>query len=590
MNETNITSINGKTFLGLGILILLIGGHLLPYTTGYRVPTWDLYKVMHVINYLQYPGLFGGSRVSRLLADIHTSTAPLYYYGIAHPLSYLLPGKWVTLTIGFAITLSCGLFAGRTWKKPWDIARAGLVVFVLIHLFLSPLEGLQRSFTPFFLLGVLWTESSPGYLKRLFLVALAAGIYPPAALLCLTYYGLNEVTRWYQGTTSLFGGGLKLAGFTSVFLLVLTPFWTDLLLEGPDSGVTDFVYPLEYNLSSLRSLLETFLVGGREALFRDSIHFDMFLALSLLLGLQALILGKRSIFRRRHGLLMVASLILWVTAHLAHPLIYQPFKYTRMGLLLGLLLPVVDNLPRATDRLVKKFSSSSIVRWLGHTSAFGCLGVWMAFVSSPRAFKVLTDLPVVGPTFWKFLLTVPVLFSLSVSWPQRLSNSYRSLLTGLVLFLLILLPHSPEDDLNRLSGLFQVLEKSKPASVVAGPPGKPLNKILDTIPAFARRPVYLSHSLGDMPIACERAERMLGVYYETSSEPVLEFLRDTGIDYLLIDRNLFRMAAFTGPPAECFRTAQPTRRAFLNQHFPNAVWSYRRRLYLLTPETLESHS
>lgn len=79
-----------STQLMWGIMILLILGHPSPYLTGYRVPNWDLFKVMHVIKYLQFPDYFAGDKLTAYVTRSQIITAPIYYYGLAYPLSFFL--------------------------------------------------------------------------------------------------------------------------------------------------------------------------------------------------------------------------------------------------------------------------------------------------------------------------------------------------------------------------------------------------------------------------------------------------------------------------------------------------------------------
>jgi hypothetical protein len=539
---------------------------------------------MHVINYLQFPDVFGSDRLSRALVSLSTDTAPIYFFGIAYPLSFIVPSKWILLIIGTTITGLSGYFAGRSWSD-WNELLAGIsTVFLILHVNISPLEGNRRSFTALFLTALVWLdEQNHNYLLKLFIVALASGIYPPMALIILAYFGLKALRTVFQKNKYPMKKILQLAGLLLVVILVLIPYWSNIIGDGW-SFSTDLASRLQYKLASLQGMIETFLIGERGALFRDQLHFDLFVIFGILCLFQVWILEEEFSYRKSYCYLFLASLICWFMAHLVHPLIYHPFKYTRLSVLFVLVWPFADNLLATVKVLKDQVKNAKKTHYIFYFTALVASILWLLFAMTSNPLGLTGTIPYVGSAWWKFVFGFPIFVALAVvKYPISTHDFSQALFALIILFCLIVLPHNFPDatwngiNLARFKKMYSYLRQTPAGTTVAGPPAH----FMDPIPAFAFRGIYASTNKTPIRFVCNRIKKFWKVYFQGESKPIVQFMVRNDIDYLLVDRKMLRTKRALGN-LECMEQFNVDTKPFLNQRFNDVAWYGGKRFYLVS--------
>lgn len=568
----------------LGLLILI---HTLPYVPEYRVPNYDLFNVYHVVNYLNTPDLYSGGTLARTLTEAFTSTAPVYFYGLVYPLSQFFSPKLSVLFVGFTITVISVYFSGGRWADWHNYLTAFVVIMILLHCTVNPLEGNRRSFTAFFILGALWSDRHAGFWGKLFLLALAAGIYPPVALLTLTYFGFRLLQGYRHGAVTIDKALGRLSGYVLVFLAVLSPFWFKIVSTTHTySFVSESV---GYDLTSLAGILKTFLLGHQEfkgALFRDTVQLDLFVIFLFMAGLQS-VLNKRGFdISNRHRVMFFASLILWGCAHLLHPLIYHPFKYTRLSLLLCVAIPVSQNLPDTVRLLRSRFSRDTGLTFLLVIAGVWSLGIWMLYAIYPEPFGFLTISGFLGSHWWRFIFALPVFLTVILTLPHaRLTPAVHTIIATAVLLALVFLPHDFDRvqwqgmKLKNFDDMYSYLRKTPESTLVAGP------YFTDPIAVYGKRSIFKSMNTSNFEFVCRRSQRFWNAYFAHSPETILSFMNSRGITHLLVDRHLLKNRTILRNP-DCPGEISPSGTTFLNRHFKHARWSFKKRFYLLDVKSI----
>lgn len=570
--------------------------HILPYVPKYTVPHADLLNVLAMINYIYSPDLFQGDYLTQAITYYNVMTAPIYFYGIIYPLNFLFSSRWVLFIIGIVITLGSTYFAGERWKTWMDLLIASTILIILLHVYLNPLEGQRRSFTSFFLLSLFWMEPKSNYLWELFFVALSAGVYPPVTLIMVLYLCIGKFHKVLLGEKNWRTPLLESLGFGIVMIAVLSPYLLNILFAETETLFSTLL--LDENYYTETSFFNVFLFGTRTALFKNTSHFDIFFILSFIFVIESLLLRQKISFHLRYMKLLISGLTLWVLAHLLHPVIYHPFKYTRLTLVLGLAFPVIKNLPAFTQTLHSKTLGKISLKFSSMIVSTGILGILAALISQNK-ISILEKLPVWGIDGWKFLLALPIFLTVLVMLMDFLNSVEIVCLISIVLLLfLIYIPHdfyyedAPIFSLRGLTfqdfdPLYNFLLQTPPRTMVAGPP----LFYMDPIPAFAKRPVFISYHGAIFSETCERIDQFWKAYFSDTLSSVSTFMKKNDIDYILLDREVFRgdkryIPGFSpkkceSPNREEIREILGTRNPALDRHFPDADWSKNRRLYLL---------
>jgi hypothetical protein len=369
------------------------------------------------------------------------------------------------------------------------------------------------------------------------------------------------------------------------------PYWTDLLFGRTFSVTSQWTGSVTYQWDSLYGFLTTFLSGHKLALFRDVIDFNIFLMLVVFLSIEWLVLGKRLAFDRRYGFLLVTACLLWGLAHLLLPLIYWPFKYTRVTLILSLALPVARNLPATMGGIRVIFFESSLSRLFVYFLTIPALVFLGLFVLFPSQLSGVMVPGLLSDVWWRFVFVLPLIFPAALVWPERMVTATTA---GCVMIIIMLIfgVFLPADTVNHwqwrgvsleeFDGMYRFLRNTPPGTLVAGP----LDYMIP-IPAFSSRPVFVSSTSLIANFACERSKDLMSVYFQDSMLPIETFMRRNKINYLLVDRQFFREKIFI-TIARCTSSGIDIEDPALDRVFPEANWRYGRRLFLVSYETIRS--
>lgn len=556
------------------------------FQMSHSVPDHDYFSVMHVINNLRTPGLFGDSRLTGDLTTYHVTTAPVYYYGLALPLSFLLETKWVLFLIGIVFTLFSYYFAGANGNSYADILTSLLVLIFLLQHHVTPLEGNRRSFISVCLLGILWLDEDPSFLSSVFLVAVASGIYPPVALLVLGYLTLLKLKQVFQvnrpGKDLLY-----LIGYYSTFLLVLSPYLLNQFISSSSRKISGWVAPIGYNFASVHEFLSNLMVGHRYSLFRYQPFYDFLVVFTVLVLLEYLILENSPRIRQKYALMFFAALLAWGLANVFHPYLYQPFKYTRVTLpLIGLLI-FADNLPLAVETLFQADSPGDSAKACVFGLGIMSFGIWLGNTSGYVSFDFLHEGIRASNVVWKFMLGIVFSFAILLVLKQlSFESRSASFIIGLVLVGGIYLPQLilptslsavPGDSMPFHREFYRSIRTTPPGALIAGPPGK-----MNSVPAFSKRAVYATTEQKKLTIICERVKELAEVYFSRSPAKIYSWLQEQGIDYLLVDRDVLNGDGF----GICGVKKGETREAYLNQDFQNVLWEHENRYYLVHRDNL----
>ncbi|MFB6345790.1 MAG: hypothetical protein ABEK50_08475, partial [bacterium] len=583
-----------KSYLIVSVLVIcVITSSLIPFFPTYSVPHIDYFKVMTIINYLQEPGLYSGDRLTQISTNFHSQAAPIYFYGLAYPLNFLISSKWVMLILGSVITVLCVFFSGENWRTKENLLTAVLMTIVLVNLRITPLEGHMRSFTAFFVLWALWLGDDPDFLVLLFLTGLAAGIYPPAGLLILAYFGLQELKLLATGDRRPTLTIARLGGAAVIFNLVLLPYWFESVLSSELSSSQSLIPGLKYNLNSFVGFFESFVHGSRGAFFLSSRNYNSFVNVGILCLFQALSLRKSFTLRPTFRKLLIASLGAWTLAHLLHPLIYLPFKYTRTTLILFVVLVFLDNLKPMVDWLnqlpdvwSRRLSSTNLI----HPIGFMILASLFLFLFPDYASGLKHKVLQVILNWNKLLIAVSAGLAAALFLPEK--NNLLPLKSlgagGAICIILFFQLHTPPSILGLthgdFQGLYQYVRTTPPGTTVAAPPVF----YSDPISAFGKRPTYTSRNHAFQQDVCDRNTKFWNIYYSDSPEEIAEFMRRKNIDYILVDR---RMVEIRTPLriSQCEGIVKPAKTPYLNRHFGENAWAKGNRMYLLGPEHIHSN-
>lgn len=568
------------------LLIVLVLVHQLPFFAPYQPHTDDYTYNLHLIQQWLHPGSFQGNLLSQHVWAEHTTLAPVYYFGMVFPLSELLPSQSVMPLVGLVFGVLLVLAAGQRWTKSEDYVRAVLVTLVLLHVPYGPLEAHRRSFVPVALAVFFWINRCEAPRRHGVLLAVTAGIYPPAALLLLAGLGLDVLTRADGLRGAVRRTRRTLVPLSLVVLLVLSPYLVNRLGPGtadPSRWASDLSYALNGPLAVFR----TFVAPDSGALFSTLGGFGVCLVGGALVLLERFVLGRdRFRLRRDYGLMVLGALGLWALAHLVHPLLYHPVKYTRSTLLIVGWMIAAENFP-ALVRTLRNRWGGTVPTVTSAGIAAAAAGGWAFLRLTPEAFRA--DLVVLSPgTAWTGgLLFLPLLAGVSLLPAiNRPARDLRCLLLAFGLGLFLFFPHCPvqcdrygEDNhpIRHYRGLFESLRATPAGSTVAGPPD-----LMDPIPGYGARPVHLMHELKRLPEVCRRMQSFARTYYAGSHEHVVRYLTRRNIDYLLVEVDAFE----SDPIPDCGANVPVNPDAVLNRTHPDPTWAIPGEYYLLSTDEL----
>lgn len=501
--------------LGAPLYILL---HYLPRLSIYDVLNDDYHNVLPVIHKIYNPQLFPESAIVDLLTKIHTESSYLYYYGLAYPLSHFFHPSTTMKVLGIMACLLFFYFSGFNWKNRSDIVRAIFFLLIILHADINTImQGNRRSFRAVFLMGLLWCEERQSFPMYLLLLAFATGIYPPVAVLLLGYRWIDSMMKYLKHELSLGKIWFQPVISLVVFLVFLGPY-----LWGKFTAGLEFsrvISTFSYSFSSIYDFFEFFLIGtGNSQLITYSFLVCL---LGLLSFLEILVVNKKNLKIRNSLIPLILSAVsLWALAHLVHPTLYQPNRYTWSVFFIVTGIFFLDNLPATLSTIL------------------------------PNRFK-----------------------------------SFRNFGGGIFILILILsyYPHclfecTGSRHQTQFQGLYKSLQKTPLNTRVAGPP-----QWMDWILAFGKRNVYNSGELTDIPFVCSRNKNLTLAYYSSEPETIIEFMRNEGLDFLLVDRKVLDEYVFSACGVKRSRFNNPV----LNREFKDFRWQIDDMVYLLDRNQLK---
>ncbi|MFB6346118.1 MAG: hypothetical protein ABEK50_10135 [bacterium] len=453
---------------------LYVGIHYIPYRSIYVILNDDYHNVIPVINVLAEPRLYSSSTLVRILKEIHLTSSPFYYFGLAYPLAQFLHASTVMKLLGFVACLWLFYFAGFRWRNPGDVVRAFFLLLIALHATpFSIMEGNRRSFRAVFYVGLLWSEERNSFTSYLILLAAATGIYPPAAVVLLGYRWVDHGLQSYRNGTKITDGLLKPFLSLGVFTLCFSPYlWSKLAFE---VEFTNSISKLNYSWISFREGFEYFVYGnGNSQFITASVTLSL---LGLLCLGQILLLGLNDIrIRQFFPSLILTCVLLWGSAHLTYPLLYQPSRYALPVFLIVAGIFFLDNL----TRLLKYFRNLD-------AEVAGTAGGIVAII-------------LFGSLYYPHCLT-------------DCTQPYRN---------------------SQFKELYRTVERTPANTAVVGPP-----QWMDSVLAFGKRRTFFNLELSDIPMVCSRIRRFTRSYFSSDAKDMLNFMQTRDLDLLLVDRHVF---------------------------------------------------
>lgn len=554
----------------LGAVAVYLIAHFLPYLDVHTYLSDDVHNIAPVVAKLQDPTLFALDPYVTYLTRQQLVTSPLYHTVFTYPLgSFLHPIRAVRI-LGFLLTGLLFLAGSYPWNRTTQWIRGGLVTVVFLHLTgsVNPIMGNRRSFAPLLLMLGLQIHPKKNLPATLFVIALATGVYPPAALILCVFFALRLLVDWTQyriGFRNL-ASGYFLMGATA--LLTLSPYLKSLFTESA-SRATSWVPPLSYGHTENLSFLEQLLFRSRGALFRRGSTLLISLILLSLLLFFLFLRHRKFRFRGKYILLVVSAVTLWGLAHLLHPTIYHPFKYTRVAIPLVLGSVVGENwfLVRKPLRTLRANLGSPVKISLvlgGLFSATAYVLIYRYPGAEEWVFSVLAlghDVSVTEHLLLGFLLAVPVAtaMALLLPIPARTASILSLLIIGGMMFLPHRLPGSSPPDRSTVffSELFETLRGTPKSTVVAGPP-----ELMNMVSSYSFRNVFVrAEQRNMMQKAGKRIKKWQNAVCSSSVDQLKGFAAKNSIDYMIL------------PPSTYLRENCRTDKTLFNREFQDVVWS-----------------
>ncbi|MFB6346057.1 MAG: hypothetical protein ABEK50_09830 [bacterium] len=565
--------------------------HYLPYLSPLRILSDDYMNVAPVLWKFWSPDLFPGNLHMDYLYHKQTGVSWLYFYGYLFPLSGIINPISLLKMTGYSMLVLLFILAGQGFTSETDFYRASIVTVVFLHLApsVNPYPGLARSFSVLAFMALLWSERRGQKVPPIVLVAFTAGVYPPAALVMLVYVWFKLFETCYSGEVGAEDFWPPIATLL-LFLVMLTPYFTG--MANPQFASADtWVQPLEYNLYSLQGFWDTIVIGsGRTAFMRAKLTYVTFVVFGGLVLLQLLVLRGQFQWFRECKLLLLSGLFTWLCAHLLHPMIYHPFKYTRVVLPLIVVYLFCENYLSFFGRIRSWLGD---LEWVGYGLLIPglLLGIsymgWLVVIG-PSMFIQYMRNP--GTVFWGLFLGSILMIAFLITPIEEWEGVHWERWVPLALLVVWgFYPHCftscvvyYEDyfSVSNYRGMYKRLKQTPRKTVVAGPPGT-----MDTIPAYARRGVYFNHEQHKIKALCERIRTFKKIYYSSSGEEILSYLERTGVDYLVVNRLYYQ------PRFRLFGCGKRVRRegeSVLNQQFSESEWEKRGIIYLLSRDDLRS--
>lgn len=574
--------------LGGGLFLLT---HFIPYYSPFILPSLDLLNIGATLNYLSNPDNFQGNGIVSTVYGPLRWTAPVYYY-TAYGLTAFVSSIQVPKIMGLISGALAFLLAGGRWKGTEDYLRAITILVIFSHAggSINPLLGEKRSFTLPIVLFLVHPWFNQRLIIRLLFLAISTGLYPPAAVIFLSYVILSylldsdaPIRRWNP---------IRQIGYLSlhfvVVLAVMMPYLMNALMGMFESVSVDVIRQAEFSLLSPGLNL---IYGSHGALFtKDStaLMFFVFLGFCALMYVSFWLDNREFTIPKPCLYLVGTSLSLWLLSHLFHPLLYQPSRYSRVALIVAILMTWTRNL-QGMGHVLRRFNHQyPLFRMVTQGVLLASLVLYLRYLwLNPSVFHrgymldydvyggivvgilwMLATIEVVSRLRDIWLVTAVSLGLLVFSFPHYFGNyhKYESTRT-------IIKPYYEE--------LFEAVGTLPRDAVIAGE-----STLMNWIPAFGQREVYFNHKRNTVKFVCDRDRAFEDVYYARSPETILDYLENTPVSHIVLirehldyERYFYRCDKHQLYGSDDF---------VLDRHFPSATWHHGRDVYLLSRETLRN--
>ncbi|MFB6355796.1 MAG: hypothetical protein ABEJ65_04705 [bacterium] len=575
----------------IAIGIAYIACHLIPLWSIYVVPSDDYASVSATFALLEQPEQFHSDGIVSLVYRRLLNRAWLYGY-LGGLLTTIFEPMFVPRILGFLFATGTFFLAGFYWSGPEDGLRAVVVTITFLHLSVNvnPIVGNKRSFVIVALLALLHPLFSRNRYFRLLIVALASGIYPPVALIILTVMGIKTLHMYWLdfGQEELFGEIREVMIAVVVFVVTISPFLVS-LLSSSEGGITfQWVNPLYEPWSLFWGSYRNLIAGGRSALFRFPSSLSVF-ALFSVLSLTSYVVSRNDfMIKRSYVYLGLAGLLLWGSAHLLHPLLYHPVKYTRATLPLLAVLVFVDH-NKSLAQNVRKTYKSSFVWELIFSLLFVVALVHYGYSLYNDSFVWINQY-MYEWLFWPGVFAGMGCFIVGLGILGNKSEFGRAI--AIVLFLLFsFYPHgitqfkvfrSQQFYPSAMKLHFKTIRGLPTNTVVAGPPA-----LMDWVPGYGKRDVYFNRQLKRVSIACDRIKQFRTVYFSPDPRKVIAYMNSTPVTHILVDRKSFHGKPFTVCKNEFKWIGQGQSKPFLDRTFESYRTRSKKRFYLLNVDNIK---
>jgi len=514
---------------------------------------------------------------------------PLYFYSLGYWLLFYAASFLVTPVL-FSKILAFVVLPITVWylfgfgqlacDRGTGVALAAGFMFLNLASpsSISIIPGLQRSFACSLIIVLIYYLHRQKYTRAAVVVLLSTLIYAPMFVLAVATWGLFALRITWPPRLELSVvqrglGPLLIAILLSV--LIMSPvlftrfshvFTGEKLAEVGEQVAGATSEPPEATLGPYEHIWDnpTYRAGGQTPLFfffpfvgrggfvnngEDAVH------LLILFCLGCLILGVRG--RRAFDLpyeiwcVLWASLIMfalaWVTAWLTNSfLLYLPSRYTRVGLLLFLLVFVIWNSrDAAKEAMVSIQRNPRRLSWLIGGVTLLVLGLVLLYPSDRAMISGFSMKWLLAPAGLVFgVLAIVIMRKPPPTVPDisRLSQTptgHALIGTTVVVCLVGWAAYAPVvsnvdclDPPPAEREWLRFLETLPKDVLLAGTP-----HALDNVPLFAKRQVLFNRDLVSQDASLVR--EALNAYYTDDAQVVIDFCQAHGVDYLVVDLQVY---------------------------------------------------
>lgn len=551
------------------------------------------FRTFYLMNKFQDPALFPNDQLRGYrYVNIHLpggSDLPLYFYSLGYWLLFYAASFLMTPTF-FSKILAFVLLPITVWylfgfgqlarDRSTGVALAAGFMFLSLA---SPsstsiVTGLQRSFACSLIIALIYYLHRQKYSGAALVVLLSTLIYAPMFVLAVATWGLFALRitwpprpGWSFVQRGL--GPLLIATLLSVLIMspVLLTRFSHVFISEKLVGIGEQVAgaasgPSEANPEPYEHIWDNpvYRAGGSAPLFflfpfvgrggfvnngEDAVH------LLILFGIGCLIFlaRKRRAFDLPYEIWCVlwASLIAfalaWVAVWLTNSfLLYMPSRYTRVGLLLFLLVFVVWNSKDAAqEAMVSIQRSPRRLTWLIGGVTLLVLGLVLLYPSDRAMISGFNMKWLLAPAGLIFsVLAIVVIRKPSPTVPDRSRLSQTPagrvlICTTVVACLVGWAAYAPVvskvdflDPPPAERELLRFLETLPKDVLLAGTP-----RALDNVPLFAKRQVLFNYDLVSQDANLMR--EALNAYYTDDAQVVIDFCQAHGVDYLVVDLQVY---------------------------------------------------